>query len=91
MRRCLLVLSVLGAALHPALAADVAPPVAATPVVVGPPAMAVAPAPPTACWRYGAHGYGWYPCEAGPPAYWRSYDYGWRPYWGRHHRGYWSD
>ena len=81
MRRSWLVLSLLGAALQPALAADVAPPIAAAPVWVAPPPVAAAP---TACWRYGDLGYGWYPCYAGPPAYWASYHYGWRPYWGRH-------
>ena len=91
MRRSLLVFSVLGAALQPALAADmVAPPYGPAPVVVGPPrVVAVMPAPATSCWRYGRLGYGWYPCEAGPVEYWGSYDYGWRPYWGRHHRWYW--
>jgi hypothetical protein len=88
MKRSLLVLSVLGAALQPALAADMLVPYGAAPVVVAPPPVAYVQAP-TSCWRYGRLGYGWYPCEAGPVEYWGSYDYGWRPYWGRHHRWYW--
>jgi len=64
------------------------PPIAEAPppVVVEPPpvvAEPVAPVGPPACWRYGAVGWGWYPCVAGPPPYWRGYAYGYRgrPYW----------
>jgi hypothetical protein len=89
MRRSLLALSVLGAMLAPARAADVAPYLATRPVVVGPPLVAVAPPAPTACWRYGPLGFGWYPCYAGPPQYWASYDYGWRPHWARHYWDRW--
>ena len=43
----------------------------------------------TACWRYGWHGWGWYPCGyyyARPYPYRYGYGYGWRRnYYGRHH------
>jgi hypothetical protein len=85
MRHPFLVLSMLAGVLslqRPALAADVAP--------LTPPPVVVAVPPPapaaTACWRYGGAGWGWYPCYAGPPAYWHSYHYGWRPDWARHYR-----
>ena len=83
MRRSYLVLSVFAAVLMsppPGLAADVAP--------LAPPSVVVAVPPPaaTACWRYGGAGWGWYPCYAGPPAYWHSYHHGWRPDWARHYR-----
>ncbi len=74
-------------------AAYMQPPVAAVPapVMVEPPpvyAEPVAPAGPAACWRYGARGWGWYPCVAGPPVYWHGDHYGYRgvrPYWARYH------
>jgi hypothetical protein len=73
---------------QPAAAADIATIPAAPPVVVEPAPVAVAPvvaAPATTgCWRYGTLGWGWYPCLAGPPAYWHSYR-GWRPHWARQH------
>ena len=47
-------------------------------------AAAIDPVEKTACWRYGWHGWGWYPCYAGPPAYWHTYR-GWRPHWARQH------
>jgi len=80
------------AAIHclhqPAAAADIVTIPAAPPVVVAPAPVAVAPvvvAPATTgCWRYGTLGWGWYPCWAGPPAYWHSYR-GWRPHWARQH------
>ena len=89
MRRSSVVLSIFAAmpisvliSARPGLAADVAPLAPAPVVVVAPP-----PAPAaTACWRYGGHGWVWYPCYAGPPAYWHSYHYGWRPDWARHYR-----
>ena len=74
------------------------------PVAVEPPprvfAEPVEPAGPPGCWRYGALGWGWYPCVGGPPPYWRGYRYGYgygygyrgRPYWARSHgwhRSYW--
>jgi len=86
MRHPCLVLLTLAAVLNlprPALAADVAPLAAPAVVAVAPPPAA------TACWRYGGLGWGWYPCYAGPPAYWHSYHYGWRPYWARRDRWYW--
>jgi len=43
----------------------------------------------TACWRYGWHGWGWYPCGyyyARSYPYRYGYGYGWRRnYYGRHH------
>jgi len=68
----------------PASAADVTTIPAAPPVYVAPAPVAVAPAT-TACWRYGTLGWGWYPCWAGPPAYWHTYRHGWRPEWARQH------
>ena len=87
------------------------PPVAAVPPpqpVYAPPPVAVVPPPvvvrPPGCWRYGAVGWGWYPCVAGPPPYWHGYRYGYGhrygygygyrrgPYWaGAHgwHRSHW--
>ena len=90
--------------------ADYGPP----PVAEAPPPMMVEPPPvyyaepmvpvrPAGCWRYGAVGWGWYPCVAGPPPYWRGYRYGYgydygygygyrgRPYWARQgwHRSSW--
>jgi len=54
------------------------PPVAAVPppVVVEPAPVVAAPVRPAGCWRYGAVGWGWYPCVGGPPPYWRDYGYG---------------
>jgi hypothetical protein len=86
MRRSLLASSILFAliaAQAPATAADVAVIPAPPPVYVEPAPVAVVPAE-TGCWRYGTHGYGWYPCWAGPPAYWHTYK-GWRPHWARQH------
>jgi hypothetical protein len=92
MQRLLLASSILAAlicAQQPATAADVAvipsgPPVYVEPApVVVPAPVAVAPAT-TGCWRYGKLGWGWYPCWAGPPAYWHTYK-GWRPHWARQH------
>jgi len=86
MRRFCLSICALGALVTaaPAHAADVlarpGPAYVAAPVA--------APAA-TGCWLYGALGWGWYPCHAGPPAYWHTYRYGWRPYWARHHRERW--
>ncbi len=40
-----------------------------------------------ACWRYGWHGWGWYPCYVGPRYYgwgyrrWGWHGYGWRRHW----------
>jgi hypothetical protein len=87
----------------PARAADMGPPeppetyappppvAAAPPVMVAPPPVVagpVVPPGPAGCWRYGPVGWGWYPCVAGPPAYWHDYRYGyrWRPYWARSQR-----
>lgn len=93
MRRSVLPLSLLAAMLLAAAsahAADMTPYPTAPIVAVAPPP--VAPAGPAACWRYGGHGWGWYPCYAGPPPYWHYYHFGyrWRPYWARwqrwHHR-----
>jgi hypothetical protein len=78
-----LMLAAVLCAQQPALAADVAAVPSAPPVIVGPVPAAVVPAA-TACWRYGTLGWGWYPCYAGPPAYWHSYR-GWRPRWARQH------
>ena len=53
------------------------------------------PVDKAACWRYGWHGYGWYPCWRGYyPYYGYGYGYGYRPYgyyggWGWRHR-YWG-
>jgi hypothetical protein len=68
---------------QPATAADVAVIPSGPPVYVAPAPVAVAPAT-TGCWRYGTLGWGWYPCWAGPPAYWHTYR-GWRPHWARQH------
>jgi hypothetical protein len=38
----------------------------------------------TACWRYGWHGYGWYPCAGyvvRPGWGYRGYGWGWRRHW----------
>jgi hypothetical protein len=43
------------------------------------------PVDKAACWRYGWHGYGWYPCYYGP----RVYGYYGHPGWGWR-RGYWG-
>ena len=86
MHRSLLASSMLAALLsahHPAAAADVATIPSGPPVIVEPAPVAVIPAT-TACWRYGTLGWGWYPCWAGPPAYWHMYR-GWRPQWARRH------
>jgi hypothetical protein len=90
----------------PARAADMVPPQPPAeyeppPMAEAPPPMMVEPPPvyaepmvpvrPAGCWRYGAVGWGWYPCVAGPPPYWRGYRYGYgygyreRPYWARYH------
>src|SRR3984957_19546659 len=117
MRLPLLAASMIGAALFAAASARAAdmvppqppayepPPVAEAPppmMVQPPPVVAVAPAGPAGCWRYGPVGWGWYPCVAGPPPYWHGYRYGYgygygygyrgRPYWARSHywhRSYW--
>jgi hypothetical protein len=87
MQRSLLTASMLAALLcapQPAPAADVAM-IRSGPVVYAEPAPLVAVAPATTgCWRYGTLGWGWYPCWAGPPAYWHTYR-GWRPHWARQH------
>ena len=86
MQRSLLASSVLIAlvcAQQPAAAADVAVIPSGPPVIVEPAPVAIAPAT-TGCWRYGTLGWGWYPCYAGPPAYWHAYR-GWRPRWARQH------
>ena len=88
MQRSLLASSLLAALLcaqQPAAAADIA----TIPAYVEPAPVVVVPAPvvvvpPTGCWRYGTLGWGWYPCLAGPPAYWHTYR-GWRPHWARQH------
>jgi hypothetical protein len=85
MQRSFLASSILAALLYaqPASAADIAT-IPSGPVVYAEPApVAVAPAT-TGCWRYGTLGWGWYPCWAGPPAYWHTYR-GWRPHWARQH------
>lgn len=54
------------------------------------------PVEKTACWRYGWHGWGWYPCYyryRAYPYYGYGY-YGYRPYWGYgwgYRRWHWSD
>ena len=86
MQRSFLASSILAAlvcAPHLAAAADYATIPSAPPVYVTPAPVAVAPAT-TGCWRYGTLGWGWYPCWAGPPAYWHTYR-GWRPHWARQH------
>ncbi len=86
MPRLLLASSMLVAlvcAQQPASAADITTIPPGPPVIVEPAPVAVAPAT-TACWRYGTKGWGWYPCWAGPPAYWHTYR-GWRPHWARQH------
>ena len=40
------------------------------------------PVDKAACWRYGWHGWGWYPCYR--PYY--GYGWGYGPRWGWHHR-----
>jgi hypothetical protein len=85
MQRSLLASSILAAVLcaaQPAAAADIAT-IPSGPVVYAEPVPVVV-APPTGCWRYGTLGWGWYPCLAGPPAYWHTYR-GWRPHWARQH------
>jgi hypothetical protein len=108
MRLPLLTVSMIGAGLLatvPARAADMVPPPPAAyappPVAYAPPPVVIDPAPafaepigPAGCWRYGAFGWGWYPCGAGPRAYWRGYRHSYRerPYWARAyhgHRSYW--
>jgi hypothetical protein len=91
MRRSFIASSMLAAILcpqQPAAAADIATIPSGPPVIVEPAPVVVAPvvvAPATtACWRYGTLGWGWYPCYAGPPAYWHTYR-GWRPHWAREH------
>ena len=87
------------AAYSPPPAVAVPPPAVAVPppvVAVAPPVVVVRP-PPANCWRYGAVGWAWYPCVAGPPVVYRHdyrYGYGYRlpPYWAhsqRWHRSYW--
>jgi hypothetical protein len=85
MQCSLLASSMLAALLgaQPANAADYATIPPAPPVYVAPAPVVVAPAT-TGCWRYGTLGWGWYPCWAGPPAYWHAYR-GWRPHWARQH------
>jgi hypothetical protein len=109
MRLALLAVSTIGAGLLAAVsaqAADMVPPqpppaYAPPPAAYAPPPVVVEPAPvfaepvgPAGCWRYGAFGWGWYPCGAGPRAYWHGYRHGYRerPYWARAyhgHRSYW--
>ena len=110
MRRLpLLTVSMIGAGLLAAAsarAADMVPPeppaaYGPPPIVVERPPVAVEPPPvvidsftPAPCWRFGGHGWGYYPCVAAPPVYWHGYRYGYRgrPYWAhaRHwHRSYW--
>jgi hypothetical protein len=46
-------------------------------------AATIDPVEKTACWRYGWHGWGWYPCYYGgyyPYRYGYGYGYGYRPY-----------
>jgi len=43
------------------------------------------PVDKAACWRYGWHGWGWYPCYRHYYGY--GYGPGWR--WHRHHRHHW--
>jgi hypothetical protein len=45
-------------------------------------AAAIDPVEKTACWRYGWHGWGWYPCYYGGyyPYRYGYYGYGYRPY-----------
>jgi hypothetical protein len=43
------------------------------------------PVDKAACWRYGWHGPGWYPCHRHYYGY--GYEPGWR--WHRHHRHHW--
>jgi hypothetical protein len=86
MRRSFLACAMLAATLctlRPAAAADYAPLPSGPLVYAEPNLVAVAPAT-TGCWRYGTLGWGWYPCWAGPPAYWHTYR-GWRPHWARQH------
>ncbi len=86
MKRSLRAMPLLAALLcvpRPAAAADIATMPPAPAVVVAPAPVAVVPAT-TGCWRYGTLGWGWYPCWAGPPAYWHTYR-GWRPHWARQH------
>src|SRR5262249_24210560 len=83
MQRALLASSILAAVLcsQPAVAADYPPIPPDSAVIVEPAPVIVEPVPATTgCWRYGPLGWGWYPCLAGPPAYWLSYR-GWRPRW----------
>lgn len=115
MRLALLMVPMIGAGLLAAASARAAdmvppeppaaygpPPVAAVPppVMIEPPPVVAAPIGPAPCWRYGAFGWGWYPCVAAPRAYWHGYRYGYRdgyhyrgrPYWARSHhwqRSYW--
>ena len=48
-------------------------------------AEAINPIDKTACWRYGWHGYGWYPCGGyvRPGWGWRGRGYGWHRGWRR--------
>ena len=52
-------------------------------------AEAINPIDKTACWRYGWHGYGWYPCGYVRPRYgfygggWRGRGWGWHRGWRR--------
>ncbi len=51
------------------------------------------PVEKTACWRYGWHGWGWYPCYYRVYPYY-GYRYYYRPYWGYrwgYRRWWWSD
>ena len=114
MRLALLTVSTIVAGLLAATAAQAAdmvppePPAAYGPpprVAVAPPVVVVEPPPvvvesyrPAPCWRYGGHGWGLYPCVAGPAPYWSGHAYGYRyhyrgqPYWAgphRWHRSYW--
>ena len=48
----------------------------------------------TACWRYGWHGWGWYPCYSGAYPYYGYRYWGYGPRWGYGYgwrRWYWSD
>jgi hypothetical protein len=110
MRLALLIVPMIGAgliAVGSARAADMVPP--EPPAAYGPPPVMVEPRPvvaapvgPAPCWRYGAFGWGWYPCVAASRAYWHGNRYGYgyrdgyryrgRPYWARAHhwqRSYW--
>jgi hypothetical protein len=66
---------------------------------IRPAAEVINPVEKTACWRWGWHGWGLYPCGYrvwgpgygwGQGAYWRSRHYYWgRPFYGYHHWRHW--